>query len=90
MSEGGLVDDLLMREPANVKMQCGFTRIYLSLGDKERAAVDAALERIKNDTGAGRAKVYSYSWLSEVLKKNGHQISSSTVARHMTKRCGCE
>lgn len=90
MSEGGLVDDLLMREPSNVKMQCGLTRIYLSLSDKEQAAVDAALERIQNDNGAGRAKVYSYSWLAEVLKKNGHQISSSTIARHITKRCGCE
>jgi len=90
MSEGGLVEDLLTREPASVKMQCGFTRIYNSLSAKEQTAIDSALERIENDTGAGRARVYSYSWLSEVLKKNGHQISSSTVARHMTKRCGCE
>ena len=90
MSEGGLVDDLLMREPSNVRMECGFTRIYQALGDKEQAAVDAALERIKNDTGAGRAKVYSYSWLSEVLKKNGYSISSSTIARHMTGKCNCE
>lgn len=90
MSEGGLVDDLLMREPASVKMECGFTRIYQALGDKEKAAVDAALERIKNDTGAGRAKVYSYSWLAEVLKKNGYSISSSTIARHMTGKCSCE
>lgn len=90
MSEGGLVDDLLMREPSNVKMECGFTRIYQALDEKEKTAVDAALERIKNDTGAGRAKVYSYSWLAEVLKKNGYSISSSTIARHMTGRCNCE
>lgn len=90
MSEGGLVEDLLMREPANVKMQCGFTRIYNSLDEKEARAVDAALDRIKNDTGAGRARVYSYSWLSGVLRKNGYQISSSTIARHMTGRCNCE
>lgn len=90
MSEGGLVDDLLTREPSSVKLDCSLTRLLLSLGDKERAAVESALDKIKSDTGAGRAKVYSYSWLSEVLKKNGYQISSSTIARHMTGKCSCD
>jgi hypothetical protein len=90
MSENGLVADLLLREPSSVKFTCSFTRILQSLDDKQKDAVNGALEKIKADNGVGRAKVYSYSWLAEVLKKNGYPISSSTIARHMTGKCGCE
>ena len=90
MSENGLVADLLSRAPSNVKMECAFTRIVSSLPDDERTAVENALERVKNDTGEGRARVYSYTWLADVLKKNGHPISSSTIARHGTGKCNCE
>ena len=53
-------------------------------------AVNKAEEEIKVDTGNGRAKTYSCSWLSEVLTKNGYPVSSSTISRHMNGRCGCE
>jgi hypothetical protein len=90
MSEHGLVADLLSREPSNVKMICAFTRLLAALSDEERTAVENALERVKTDTGEGRARVYSYTWLADVLKKNGHPISSSTIARHVTGKCSCE
>ena len=85
-----LVADLTERQANALRQKCSFTRIKESMTSDERAAVNKAEEEIKVDTGNGRAKTYSCSWLSEVLTKNGYPISSSTISRHMNGRCGCE
>jgi hypothetical protein len=86
----GLIRDLLDRQVNPVRQKCSFTQIKESMSEEERKAVENAEVAIKSDTGNGRAKAYSCTWLSDVLTKNGYAVSASTISRHMTGRCGCE
>jgi hypothetical protein len=85
-----LIADLTERQANALRQKCSFTRIKESMTPEECTAVNKAEEEIKTDTGNGRAKTYSCSWLSEVLTKNGYAVSASTISRHMNGRCGCE
>ncbi len=86
----GLIKDLLDRQVNPVRQKCSFTQIKESMSEEERKAVENAESSIRSDTGNGRAKAFSCTWLSDVLTKHGHAISASTISRHMTGRCGCE
>ena len=88
--EASLVADLLSRKSDVVKTKCGLTRLREKMSPEEADALDRAIDLIKNDNKIGRAKVYSSQWLTTVLIKHGYQISSSTIARHITGRCNCE
>jgi hypothetical protein len=88
--ESNLVDDLLSRSIEEIKTKCGLTKLRESMSTEEVEALDKALELIKTDHNSGRAKVYSAEWLTAVLNKHGHPISSSTISRHLSKRCSCE
>jgi hypothetical protein len=59
------------------------------MADDEKAAVEAAFDKVVHDSGAGRAKVYSFTWLANVLNDHGYSISSSTLSRHARGNCGC-
>lgn len=89
MGSSSLVESLTVRDVTDVKTPCSFTRIMNKMNEEEVAALSTALERVVEDTRSGRAKVYSYEWLSTVLKDHGHQISPSTIARHAGRKCGC-
>lgn len=88
--ESSLVDDLLSRTVEEIKTKCGLTKLREAMSTEEVDALDKALELIKTDHNSGRAKVYSAEWLTSVLNKHGHPISSSTISRHISKRCSCE
>lgn len=88
--EKSLVDDLLSRTSVELRTKCGLTRLRESMSPEEAEALDRAMEMIRQDNNLGRAKVYSCEWLTSVLNRHGHSISSSTIARHITRRCGCE
>lgn len=88
--EANLVTDLLSRKSDVVKTKCGLTRLREKMSPDEADALDRAVDLIKNDNKLGRAKVYSSQWLTAVLNKHGHSISSSTITRHITGRCNCE
>jgi hypothetical protein len=85
-----LIRDLNERKTNPVRQQCSLTRIKNGMSNEERKAVENAEQSIREDSGNGRAKSYSATWLSEVLTKNGHPISPSTISRHINGRCGCE
>lgn len=87
--ESKLAEALAVRDVADVKTPCSFTRIMSKMNAEEMEALDTALARVISDTRSGRAKVYSYEWLASVLKDHGYSISPSTIARHATRRCGC-
>lgn len=57
---------------------------------EEQEALSNIEEAIQKETGNGRSRTFSGAWLSEVLTKNGHSISASTILRHFNGRCGCE
>jgi len=86
----GLIKDLMERHTGSMKQKCSYTRIKENLPADEAEAVENAEKAIKTDSGNGRAKIYSCTWLSEILTKNGYPVSSSTISRHMNGRCGCE
>jgi hypothetical protein len=91
MEQGtSLVTDLMSRRSEELKTKCGLTRLRESMNDEEAEALGRAIELVKTDNNIGRAKVYSSQWLTEVLNKHGHLISSSTIARHISGRCNCE
>ena len=85
-----LFDDLTSPVSAGSKNDCGLTKIRQQMGEEEGQALDRAVEMIRDDAGSGRSKVYSSQWLTGVLRKHGYDISASTVARHVAKRCRCE
>jgi hypothetical protein len=85
-----LVSDLLSRSVDEIKTKCGLTKLRESMSAEEAEALDKALDLIKGDNNSGRAKVYSSEWLTAVLNKHGYTISSSTISRHLSKRCSCE
>ena len=89
-SAPSLVQDLATRAYSDTRTPCAFNAIQRGMGDEEKEALANALAMIKADEGIGRAKVYSYDWLSEVLSKHGHQISPSTIGRHARGKCGCQ
>lgn len=87
--ESNLMDALQTRGPASISTDCGYTRLLVKMSDEERTAVEAAFNKVLNDNGSGRAKVYSYAWLAGVLNDHSYTISASTLARHARGKCGC-
>lgn len=85
-----LVQDLTTRTHSDLRIPCAVGSIKRSMTPEEMSAFDKALSMIKADTGIGRAKVYSYEWLSDVLAKHGHSVSTSTLGRHARGKCGCQ
>lgn len=88
--KSSLLDDLVSPKVHDSKLDCGLTKIRSQMDEEAAEALDKAVEMIRNDTGSGRSKVYSCEWLTDVLRKHKYDISSSTVARHVAKRCRCE
>lgn len=88
--DSSLFDDLTSPVDTVSKTDCGLTKVRQHMGEEEAQALDRAVEMIRDDAGSGRSKVYSSQWLTGVLRKHGYDISSSTVARHVAKRCRCE
>lgn len=88
--EMSLFHDLVSPGPRLENVDCGLTKIQKQMNSEESQALDRAVEMIRNEAGSGRSKVYSSQWLTGVLRKHGYEISSSTVARHVAKRCRCE
>lgn len=82
-----LSEDLLSREPTN--WGCAIAALFTVLDEEDVASLKASLQRIATDTGRGRAKVYSSTWLANMLNKNGHTISRSTIERHIKGNCSC-
>lgn len=91
MSEGkrSLFEDLMSPRTTNTS-QCKVHTIMAEMDDKDREAFTKAIDMVKSDKGQGRSRTYSASWLTSVLRKHGHAISSSTVLRHVTGACSCE
>lgn len=85
-----LLDDLEKPRPDYIGGPCKLKVIKDAMDDEESAGIDRAVERVRMDTGQGRSKSYSASWLTRMLRKNGYNISVSTVQRHVNKECPCE
>jgi hypothetical protein len=69
---------------------CKIKIIRDDMESEKQESLDRAVERVRNDRGQGRSKVHSATWLTKILRKNGYDISVSTVQRHVNKECPCE
>jgi hypothetical protein len=85
-----LLDALNNPTSRGVESVCKFSRIRQILTDEEKEALDKAVNGIREDAGLGKAKMYSTTWLTKVLRNFGHDVSVSTVQRHVNKECSCE
>lgn len=91
MEQGSsILDDLLAPAPTKFMSDCGLTKIQKKLDEESAKAISRAVGLIREETGTGKSKVYSSQWLAGILRKHGYDISASTVARHVSKRCRCE
>ena len=90
MSLDSLVEALQTRSEPQQNSTCKFTQVRGKLTEEEQTALDKAVDNIRTDAGVGKAKTFSASWLTKVLRSFGHPISLSTVQRHVNKECSCE
>lgn len=90
MSSNSLREALESPKNGNTSAVCKFTQIRAKLEPEEQEALDKAVNGIREDAGLGKAKTYSTTWLTRVLRNFGHTISVSTVQRHVNKECSCE
>ena len=85
-----LAQALLLPREQNTSMVCKFSRVREDMSEEEQKALDRAVEMVRRDNGMGKGKVYSASWLTKVLKQHGHNVSISTIQRHVNGECCCE
>ena len=90
MSDNSLIDALQSPQDNANNYTCKFMQVRNTLTDEEREALDKAVSGIRQDAGLGKAKKYSTSWLTKVLRSFGHDVSVSTIQRHVNKECACE
>lgn len=69
---------------------CKIQLIYENLDPDDQESLLRSVEKIRGDRGQGRSRAYSSTWLTKMLRKNGHDVSVSTVQRHVNKECPCE
>jgi hypothetical protein len=90
MSDNSLIDALKSPKDTTIQLSCKFMQVHKVLSIEEQDALDKAIDGIRLDAGLGKAKKYSASWLAKVLRSFGHDVSVSTVQRHVNKECSCE
>lgn len=59
---------------------CGVTKLAAKLSDDDRTWLD---EQLRNDD-------VTASWISSVLRADGHELSQAIVSRHKRGSCRCE
>jgi hypothetical protein len=90
MTSDSLLEALNKPDNGNYPATCKFSQIRENLSDDEKAALDKAVNGIRDEAGVGKAKTYSTAWLTKVLKNFGYSLSVSTTQRHVNKECSCE
>lgn len=72
------------------KYSCKFTQVFAQLDDEDQTTIAEAILKIRSDSGMGKSKQHSTSWLTKILRSFGYDISMSSVQRHVNKECSCE
>jgi hypothetical protein len=84
----GLIEELENRASGPEKGFMRFESLLEQMSEDERKSVIKSLDLIKNDTGMGKAKVYSCAWLADVLSKYGYSVSRTTIRRYINEHMG--
>ena len=89
MDKSSLLTDLTNQSKEIKNYPCKIGRLIDSLEGDEQEALVKAVDLIRSSSFNGRNRSHSSVWLAKVLRKNGYQISVSTVQRHVNKECSC-
>ena len=91
MSKSSLLDDL---KAGGVPLkQCGIGKIRSAMESDEQAALDDAFAKMRERNSSPRTiqtSGYTYKWLSDLLKKHGHDVTIRMVEKHSRKMCSCD
>jgi len=90
MDKSSLLTDLTDQSKETKHYPCKIGRLINSLEGDEREALVKAIELIRTSNLNGKNRSHSSVWLAKVLRKNGYQISVSTIQRHVNKECSCD
>jgi hypothetical protein len=91
MSKNSLLDDLKVGG-APLK-QCGIGKIRVGMTPDEQEALDDAFAKMRERNSSPRTiqtSGYTYKWLSDLLKKHGHDVTIRMVEKHSRKMCSCD
>lgn len=90
MDKSSLLNDLTNQSKEVKNHPCKIGRLIEALEGDEREALVKAVDLIRSSSFNGKNRSHSSVWLAKVLRKNGYQISVSTVQRHVNKECSCD
>lgn len=91
MSKNSLLEDLTNATPSATK-QCGIAKAMQSMSEDEIVALNQAFDKIRQKNvspSSIQTSGYTYRWLTDILKKNGFDITVRVVEKHSRKLCAC-
>lgn len=91
MSKSNLLDDLINTTPSTAK-QCGIAKAIQKMSEDEVVALNQAFDKIRQKNvspSSIQTSGYTYRWLTEILKKNGFDVTVRVVEKHSRKLCAC-
>lgn len=91
MSKNSLLDDL--KAGSAPLKQCGVGKVRAGMTPEEQAALDEAFVKIRERNSSPRTiqtSGYTYKWLTDLLKKHGHDVTIRMIEKHSRKVCSCD
>ena len=91
MSKSSLLDEL--KAGSAPTKSCGIGKIRNVMNTEEQEALDEAFVKIREKNASPRSiqtSGYTYKWLSDFLKKHGHDVTIRMVEKHSRKMCSCD
>lgn len=91
MSKNSLLDELKAGS-APLKV-CGIGKVRNEMSAEEQSALDDAFVKIREKNASPRSvqiSGYTYKWLTDLLKRHGHDVTIRMVEKHSRKMCSCD
>jgi len=77
-----LKDQIASNQPAIAK-QCVVGKMLTTMTDEDLEAFNSIAPRIGKEVG------YTYTWVREVLAKEGFKVAENVLRRHLKGQCVC-
>lgn len=91
MSKSSLIEEL--KAGSVPTKSCGVGKIRSAMSIEEQEALEDAFVKIREKNTSFRSiqtSGYTYKWLSDLLKKHGHDVTIRMVEKHSRKMCSCD
>jgi len=74
---------------AEKSKHCKFGDLLVSLDSEEREAVNYVVHMvIVDDEKKQNKRIFTRSWLSQLLRSNGYDIGKTVISNHLAGKCG--